>query len=272
MIHLICALPCEGKPLIDCHGLRHVPRADLFKIYVRRDGGMSLTLSGPGKTNAAAAVIYTHTLFSSRAADAWLNIGVAGHRSLDPGTAVLAHRIEDAGSGHAWYPQFSFPLPCPTLNLRTLDRPSTDYHEEIIDMEAAGFFNQARRCGTAELIQVLKVISDNAAQPAGKPDARYVTGLIKNGLMCINNVIDSLQSLSCGLAATQQPPPLFNDCLDRWHFTEYERNALLRLLHRWDILCPGRPPPVHSMQFRKGGDLIEYLGKELSHMTLSFGE
>ena len=272
MIHFICALPCEGKPLIYCHDLRHVPRADLFKCYASSNGGMSLTVSGPGKTNAAAAVGYTHTLFSSLPSDAWLNIGIAGHRTLDLGTAVLAHRIEDAGSGLCWYPQIMFEPPCPTLNLRTLDRPSTEYDEDLIDMEAAGFYSLASRCGTAELIHVLKFISDNAVQPAGKPDTRFFTGLIENGLKCINEVIDSLQFLSCELAAIQQSPPWFNDCLERWRFTEYERNVLWRLLQRWHLLCPDRHPLAESIQFRKGKELIHYLEKELGHVTISFAE
>jgi hypothetical protein len=233
---------------------------------------MSLTVSGPGKTNAAAAISYTHTLFNGLACDAWLNIGIAGQHTLAIGTAVLAHRIEDAGSGQCWYPQLVFEPPCPTLNLRTLDRPSTDYDEDVIDMEAAGFYSMASRCGTAELIHVLKIISDNAAQPAGKPDARFFTGLIENRLPCINNFIASLQSLSGELAAIQQPPPLFNDCLERWHFTEYERNVLLRLLQRWQLLCPDHHPLADSMQFRKGKELIRYLGKELGRVVISFAK
>src|SRR3989304_3879721 len=105
MMHLICALLCEARPLIDCHDLRHIPQADLFQCYARRDGSMTLTVSGPGKTNTAAAVSYTHTLFNSLPGDAWLNIGIAGHRALAIGTPILAHRIEDAGSGQCWYPQ-----------------------------------------------------------------------------------------------------------------------------------------------------------------------
>ena len=230
---------------------------------------MTLTVSGPGKANAAAAVAYAHSLFNSLASDAWLNIGIAGQRRMAIVTGVLAHRIEDEGSGQCWYPQLGFDPPCRTLNLRTLDRPSTDYDEDVMDMEAAGFYSMASRCGIAELIHVFKVISDNAAQPAGKPDALFFTGLIENGLTCINNVITSLQSFSAELAAIQPPPPLFNDCLERWHFTEYERNVLLRLLQRWSLLCPDRDLHAEITQIRKGKELVRYLEKELGRITTS---
>lgn len=272
MMHLMCALSCEARPLIDGHDLRHIPRADLFQCYARRDGGMTLTVSGPGKTNAAAAVSYTHTLFHSLPSDAWLNIGIAGHRTLAIGTPVLAHRIEDGGSGRCWYPQLMFEPPCPTLNLRTLDRPSTDYDENVMDMEAAGFYSMASRCGTAELIHVIKIISDNAVHPAGKPEARFFTGLIENRLPCIDHVIISLQSLSAELAAIQQPPPGYTACLERWHFTEYERNVLLRLLQRWHLVCPERRPPAEPAQIKNGKELIRYLEKELGRVTISFAE
>ena len=272
MIHLICALPCEARPLIDCHDLRHVPRADLCKCYAGKDGGMTLTVSGPGKINAAAAVCYTQTSFNSLPSDAWLNVGIAGHRALAIGQPALAHRIEDAGSSQCWYPQFVFAPPCRTQGLLTLDRPSTDYDEVMIDMEAAGFCATASRCGTAELIHVLKVISDNAAHPAGKPDAGIISGLIQEQLPCINNIIESLRALSAELANIQQPPPAYSDCVARWHFTEYERNVLLRLLQRWQLLCPDRHPLADSSRIKKGKELNQYLEKELNRVTISFAE
>ena len=268
MLHLICALPCEARPLIDCHDLRHVPQADIFKCYAGRDGGMSLTISHPGKINAAAAVSYTYTLFNSLPSDVWLNIGIAGHRSYAIGQPALAHRIEDAGSGLCWYPQFVFKPACGTQNLMTLDKPSTEYEETMIDMEAAGFYATASRFGTAELIHVLKIISDNATHPAGKPDAQVISGLIAGQLHTINNCIGSLRAISAELAAAQQPPPFFSDCLERLHFTEYERNILLRLLQRWHLLCPGRHPLVDIPQLKRGKDLIRFLENELARVTV----
>ena len=272
MIHLLCALPCEARPLLDCHDLRHVPQADIFKCYASRDGGISLTISNPDKINAAAAVCYTYTFFNSLPGDAWLNIGTAGHHSLALGVPALAHSIEDAGSGLRWYPQFVAEPPCRTLHLKTLDRPSTEYEESMVDMEAAGFYATASRFGTAELIYVLKIISDNAAHPAGKPDAEVISGFIQEQLPCINNIIESLRALSAELATIQQPPPAYSDCVARWHFTEYERNVLLRLLQRWQLLCPDRHPLADSSRIKKGKELNQYLEKELNRVTISFAE
>ena len=272
MIHLICALSCEARPLIDFHELRHLPRCGLFKCYAGRNGDITLTVSGTGKINAAAAVCHAHLLFNTLPSDAWLNIGVAGHRSLAIGEPVLAHRIEDAGSGRCWYPQFAGTPPCRTSNLRTLDRPSTDYEEALLDMEAAGFYATASRCGTAELIHVFKIISDNAAQPAVTPDEKFVSGLIAGQLNPVNTFLESLRSLSAELAGMQSYPSSFKECLERWHFTEYEQNMLLRLLHRWQLLCPDLHPLADTGQVRKGKDLIRLLEKKLGQVTISYTE
>ncbi|MGH8119541.1 MAG: hypothetical protein ACRESK_02895, partial [Gammaproteobacteria bacterium] len=263
---------CEVRPLVECHHLRHLARSGLFQCYINKKGDLSLTVSGAGKINAATAVCHTHALFHSLPGDAWLNIGIAGHASLAIGQPALAHRIEDAGNGRCWYPQFAFTPPCRTMNLRTLDRPSTAYEDALVDMEAAGFYATASRCSTAELIHALKIISDNAAQPAGKTEEKQVSGLIAGQLHTVNTLLESLRSLSAELAEVQALPTSYNECLERWHFTEYEQKMLLRLLNRWQLLCPDLHPLAEADRSSTGKDLIRRLEKKLGHVTIAFAE
>ncbi|MEE9552637.1 MAG: hypothetical protein V3V89_06275, partial [Gammaproteobacteria bacterium] len=93
MIHLICALKCEAKPLIQHYHLRHFDNAEGFVIYSNNETNISLTITGPGKVNAATGVSYVHSLWNNRRCDGWLNIGIAGHQSMSAGQAVLAHSI-----------------------------------------------------------------------------------------------------------------------------------------------------------------------------------
>ena len=54
MLHIVCALKPEARPLLDHFGLRALP--DVPRIYHNADAHISLTLSGIGKSAAAGAV------------------------------------------------------------------------------------------------------------------------------------------------------------------------------------------------------------------------
>ncbi len=201
MIHLICALKCEAKPLIQHYGLKHLDNAEDYLIYLNKEANISLTITGPGKINAATGVSYVHSLFDCRRSDAWLNIGIAGHQSISAGQAVLAHSIKDISNNKVWYPQIVFEPPCETAELMTIDKPSSDYEDKVFDMEAAGFYAAASRFSTCELIHALKIISDNADQQIEDISASTVEGLITEQLDTTDQLLKELLALSSELEA-----------------------------------------------------------------------
>lgn len=271
MVHLICALNCEALPLIAFYRMKHITNSAIFRSYSNPDTGITLTISGPGKINAAAAASYSHAYFNALDSDTWLNIGTAGHRSLDIGQAVLAHQIIDVSSDRTWYPQIVFTPACPTHTLKTLDNPSCEYEECLFDMEAAGFFAIASRFATCELVHVLKVISDNKSQPAGKPDKTRISGLIANQIETIINCIDSLQQLSHDLEKVNIPPHEYYACLKRWHFTQYERNTLYNLLMRWQVLFPDSPAlENHKDNITSSQQFIQSLQERLKKVSILY--
>ena len=111
---------------------------------------------------------------------AWLNVGIGGHRTLPLGEIVLAQPGDaDAAADQIWCPSLVFEPPCATATVTTVDRPETGYPEDTVyEMEAAGFCAAAARFASAELIQVVKVISDNAAAPPERLTAGRVEELI----------------------------------------------------------------------------------------------
>lgn len=271
MIHLICALHCEAIPLLARYRLTQNTDPGLFRIYSNPDTGITLTVSGPGKINAAAATCYTHEYFHSPSSDAWLNIGTAGHLSLDIGTAVLVHQIHDMAANSTWYPQIVFPVSCASLALKTMDQPSGEYEENLFDMEAAGFFSIASRISTCELIHVLKVISDNKSVPAVKrPDKSAISSLIANQTDVIDEIIKSLQQLSCELATVNSTPADYFACLDRWHFTWSERRNLHNLLRRWEILYPDIPVLQHTGNIFCAQQFLRMLEEQLNRTTIHY--
>ncbi|MFQ5995162.1 MAG: hypothetical protein ACE5K1_08690 [Acidiferrobacterales bacterium] len=238
MIHFVVALPAEARPLIDRYRLRRRHAVGPFPVYEAET--TALIVSGVGKIAAAAATTYMHGL-SGHPNDGWLNIGVAGHAERELGQAALAHRIIDQATGRSWYPPLVFAAPCETDAVLTVDQPTQTYAQPALyDMEASGFWQTACRFSTAELVQCLKIVSDNAAHPAVNVSADSVQALIEQQLESIECVVRALAALSAELAPLNGDPAELARFLARWRFTATERGRLQRLLTRWHALYPAQ--------------------------------
>ena len=75
MIHFICALMCEARSLIAHYQLKYSADSKSFPLYISPDKQISLTISGVGKINAAAATAFTHAFLQSEKHHIWLNVG-----------------------------------------------------------------------------------------------------------------------------------------------------------------------------------------------------
>ena len=195
VIRLVVALPAEARPLIRRFGLTRVEGGE-FPVWRKEE--ISLVVSGVGRSAAASAT--TYLAGAQRPAEAaWLNVGIGGHRCLALGEAVLAHKVADGVGGRAWYPPLLFEPPCATATVTTVDRPETGYPEETVyEMEAAGFCWAAARFASAELIQVVKVISDNAAAPPDRLTAGRVEELIERRIEIIALIAERTATLARG--------------------------------------------------------------------------
>ncbi len=198
LINLVVALPAEAKPIASRLGLERVHTQRIFPIY--RRGHARLAVCAPGKINAAAATAYLGALSGGRRDAIWVNIGAAGHAHRHVGEVVLAHRITDTGSGRIWHPSLPPGEPFPSESLLTLDRPDLSYEQDsMVDMEASGFYATASRFSRVELVQVLKVISDNRKHPAHGLSAKQVRGLMLDALAPLEALIALLAKTATGL-------------------------------------------------------------------------
>jgi nucleoside phosphorylase len=192
LINLVVALPAEAKPIASRFGLQRVPADRRFPLYRNRQ--LTLIVSAPGKINAAAATAYLAGLSGCLKDAIWVNIGVAGHAERQVGEVRLAHRVTDAGSGRCWRPARALEGSCPSDSLVTLDRPDLHYRRDtMIDMEASGFYPTACRFSPVELVQILKVISDNRGETARGLSAKKVRRLMDGTLDTLETLIARLE-------------------------------------------------------------------------------
>ena len=268
MIRLVVALPAEARPLIRQFGLA---RAAAGATRLWRADGVALVVSGVGRKRAAAATASLGAAERPGEA-AWLNVGIAGHRSLPLGEAVLAHKVTAAGGGRAWYPPLVFDPPCATAAVTTVDRPETRYPEDAVyEMEAAGFCAAAARFASAELIQVVKVISDNAAAPPAGLTAGRVEALIERRIELVARIAEQTAALAGELEARRAPPPALADLLDRWRFTVTQRRRLERVLRRLAVVDPATPPATGLAGLPTGRAVLAALEDRLAAQPPGLG-
>ena len=160
-VHMVMALRAEAQPFIERWRLERVDTHGPFRRF--RGPQVELILSGVGKLNAAAACGYLASATGPHPHRAWVNLGIAGHPTLDLGSIRCADLVVDRASDARWIPKMLVTPPCPMAPVHTVDSVDRTYIDEdaVVDMEACGFFTACQRFVAPGLVQVIKVISDN---------------------------------------------------------------------------------------------------------------
>lgn len=266
-LNLVVALQCEAKPLIKHFGLKRHMQQNYFSIYDK--GSITLTVSGLGKTSMAAAAAYTQALFGSPEHSVWLNIGVAGHQSHSIGRMFIAHKIVDKASKRSWYPPILFDPSCSSSELATVSRPETEYAAECLyDMEASGFYPTALRFSTSELVQCLKIVSDNDSESRAKVDPTLVSSLVDANLVTIEDIGNRLKEMAQSFLLKQ--PGLLAEFLNHWHFTGHQMFRLKQSLRQWDVVSPNAPPNLDDLHsFKSAKEVLFWLKNRLDNFPIT---
>lgn len=270
MLHIICALKPEARPLQAYFNLQ--PLAGVTSIFGNSEARISLTLSGIGRSAAAAAVARTRDHFRAGRSHAWLNIGIAGHAGLPLGQAVIVKKVTDAKTGQTWFPSRVFSTTLPARDLLTLEQPDDNYREDLFDMEGAGFFQAASECATLELVQALKIVSDNADRPMSGINPDQVERLVQQNLPVIEEIIEQLLALSDLQQRLHDPGPDYHTLIRRRRFTVSQQYQLQSLLRKWRALQPADTGLLERLDRKKTAtDILQYLQGELEKSPIRLG-
>ncbi len=230
MINLVVALKAEARPIVEALDLVEDGPASIFPVYF--NDGLSLIVSGVGRSYSAAAAAHLFNRTGQVLDQAWLNIGIAGHQKLPIGSVLIASRITEQATGRRWYPPYVLDVDLSRSQLVTVDKPERYYPECCAyDMEASSFYQIASRCSTAELIQSLKIISDG---PESSLDLTVdkISQLIADQMCSIESVLGQLSNLAQELDTARVSQALVTNYLEQWHFTVTQHNQLVALLGR----------------------------------------
>ena len=264
-IFIYAALPCEAKPLVQHFKLKKHTDVEAFAIYSNES--YCLTVTGIGKSSIAAGLAYSLALFQPTQQPVLLNIGIAGHQNIKLGSIFAAEKIIDVDSGKNYYPALIADLTCPTLTIATVSKPQANYPSNVLyEMEASAFYETAIRFSTNELIQCLKIISDNQQTNLQTINAKQVSKWIANKLNIIEQVTESLLQQSRLLAV--ELPRDYQLCLQQWRFSSQQQQQLQALLQRRQLLID-HSLAIEEIKSYSSKQVLQILTTELDSVEFS---
>ncbi len=267
MIRFVVALAPEADALIRRYCME--PREGAFPWFLSEEA--ALAISGVGKLAAAAAASYLHAKTGEEALAVWLNFGTAGHRDRPRGDVLLAHTVTDAASGNRFHPPR---LDGPTLDaieVRTVDRPENEFDSNAAyDMEAYGFVASALRFSTSELVQSIKIVSDNRDTTTAAWTPAAVRELVESRLDVVTAAAERFREIAEDLEPLRREETEFRVLgaayARRVHFTASESRRLRRLLQRWAALEP--EAPRESPEGSTASDILDRLERRVHALAL----
>ncbi|MBE0469449.1 MAG: hypothetical protein IBX55_08105 [Methyloprofundus sp.] len=264
--YFFAALPCEAKPLIEHFKLKKELSVSAFTIY--RSANITLTVTGLGKSAMAAGVGYTLALFPAAALPVMLNIGIAGHKNSALGTVFSAQKIIDHDSSRNFYPQLVSSPPCATQLITTVSQAQLNYSTDTLyDMEASAFYETAIRFSSSELIQCIKIISDNEDHPSTQIKPAQVSAWLTKALPIIDSYYQQLGELASLVTPTDISE--FNEMISQSRFSSNEKMQLHSLLNKRMLLANDKKLDLTRPAPATGKEILTLLRNEID--ALAFG-
>ena len=195
-MNFVVAFQGEAQPLIDFYQLEKVEDAP-YPLF--RNDQHCLIISGLGKNRAISATTALYQV-TNKPNLGWMNLGIAGHGSLEVGKVFIAGKVIDESSDESFYPpqifEHSFAVSC----LQTYSKPCSNYQPDLgYDMEAHAFYRTACKFTIRELIQVIKIVSDNPDHDLNQVNPKEVPAMIETRLKEIDALVNQVDTASLSM-------------------------------------------------------------------------
>jgi len=183
----VVAVYSEALPIIEYYNLKLINYNHCVnKIYKNKNNNIWLILSGIGNKKAEKAVNSLYEISNLNHNALWINIGIAGHATFNPGQLYEIKKVIYIKNDKNFYYSNSL-LNCFEMH----ECCSVDIQEKafkdnyIYEMESYGFIKTVEKNCLREHICILKIISDNAkSKPASYKSFAYK--YIKKNIEIIN--------------------------------------------------------------------------------------
>jgi len=265
MVNILCALKAEAVPVIDHFQLKQIATNRTFRLF--ENHGIRLTVTGVGKSSVAAAAGYSFARSMDRQHAGWLNLGIAGHADLPLGSICLASKITDRARNESWYPPQIYRWPHHRAEIVTVEHPETGYPSEALyDMEASSFVATCVRFSVAEIVQSVKIVSDNRQRSAKEIRNATVQELVGSHLDGIQEFVEQMSAFSTAEQSARLESPALAEFLATWRFTATQTHQLRELLRRWKALGVSDSSLEVSRTFGSARDVLGNLRQRLDEV------
>lgn len=232
-LFIFTALECEAKALINHFKLKKANTNYPFSIFSNEN--MVVTVTGVGKVAMAGGVAYVLALFPDVNMPVLVNVGIAGDKTHELGSLLIASKIRDVESGKVFYPQLIGDKWPESREIRSSVLADTNYSIDCLyDMEASAFYEMAVKFSSIELIHSIKVVSDNESSPVEAINAKKVVEWIGKQVENIEKTFSHLEQLRQMVLPISLPE--YKKITDRWHFSVSGKVKLKYLLRQWHVL------------------------------------
>ena len=230
MIHFVVATNSEARPLIDLFKLKKIKGLKQSFIYSNQQ--ISLTISGIGKVNAAIGVTQTYYYYNQKNDNIWINIGLAGHKYLKVGDICTINKITDNETKKNFFP-FINKFQMQNQECLSVGIQKKNYTSKVYDMESFGFYQSACKYSSKELLQIVKIISDNQFESIDFKNKEVVYNIIFSQRKLINELCSFMLNLKKEFYPTCNEiiEGELNNLFTKIKFTFTEREQMKALLN-----------------------------------------
>lgn len=266
----VCAYHLEAIAIIEHYNLKKDMSINQFAYY--RGDNIALIETGAGKQNAAITCAYVAGRFDIKQS-AWLNIGIAGHRSLPIGQGILCNKVTDNETLINYYPDMRFKGELSNKALLTVQKPEQHYNSDnLYDMEASGFFHSSSRFSTLEHIHSYKIISDNVANPLETFKKDQTRELVNHCIAEIDRLSTALIEAIKKYQETYRLPEEYFLFIQNHHFSVTQQEQLKLLLRHWYALSTRSLLESLPSEHRDSKQLLNNISIQIDKLNTMTGE
>lgn len=266
ILTVMVALNCEAKPWIDFYGLKKVIEKP-FSLYEKQGANIQIVITGIGALAVSTAVGWVAGVTSANER-VWLNIGIAGHLDRPIGEIVRVNSYIDASDLRRHYSPLTAKWGGDSDALMSVNAPSDNYPDQaMVDMEGVAFYKSAGMFSSTELIESIKVISDNQGNSVEGLNAGKITQLMHAHVAIVNTFADALLSLAKTSTASH-----IKLAVSDIRMTHSQRQQLKKLLHKASVLeLHESVSRLNLDRFGNVNDILDQLHKLIGMTAPSIG-
>ena len=267
----VVALRAEAHVLIKKFHLKNFSNFSKLPIYINRENGHALVISGVGSIKSAIATMYLNNTFKPGQFVAWINIGIAGHFQGPVGTLFQAIKVVNTDNGKFFFPGLRFSKLAKAAELYTVSSPESEFSLPVLyDMEAAGFCEIAPRLSCNELTFVLKIVSDTSEHSQSLVSKKMIADLFEKNSSIIDNLLQAIAKIVAQEKVRLGAPVEMDEIMSSFHFTETNRFRFRKVYKKWWCLFPEKSLVDIAQKASSARDLMQRMEVDIASEVQSW--